>query len=265
MKRYKIGEVARLLGTTTQALRFYEQEGIIVPEKTENGTRTYSEADIIRLMAFKRYQLLEFSVQDVAEYFKKGSIPSLLDTIGEHRNALLRKSEELLRRAHAMEHYEMLLRTAGENIDRVILTRRPDVYMHPCSLAELEMLKGSKKESFERFMEAMPDAHICFAYHPDGEKPLRFYFAVTEPAAQTWSLPLEDAVCHKGGKCVVLFVRTDMQLWQEEYLQAQLARVEAEGYKVDRSVPVLGQQLASENVTAAKNGYLLAALHISVL
>ena len=265
MKRYKIGEVARLLGSTTQALRFYEQEGVIVPEKTENGTRTYSEADIIRLMAFKRYQLLEFSVQDVAEYFKKGSIPSPLDTIGRHRDVLLRKSEELQRRAHAIEHYEMLLRTASENIDRVIFTERPDVYMHSCSLSELENLKGPLKESFERFMEAMPDAHICFVYYPGGEKPLRFYFAVTEPAAKKWSLPLQDAVCHKGGKCVLLFVHTDMRLWQEDYLEQQIARAEAAGYKVDRSAPILGQQLASENGKGSKMGNLLAALHIPVL
>ena len=43
MKTYKIGDVARLLGATTQALRFYEQEGVIVPQKTENGTRIYTE------------------------------------------------------------------------------------------------------------------------------------------------------------------------------------------------------------------------------
>ena len=29
MTDYKIGEVARLLGLTTQALRFYEQEGVV--------------------------------------------------------------------------------------------------------------------------------------------------------------------------------------------------------------------------------------------
>ena len=42
MKRYKIGEIARLLGLTPQALRFYEQEGVIVPGKSENGTRYFT-------------------------------------------------------------------------------------------------------------------------------------------------------------------------------------------------------------------------------
>ena len=67
MRRYKIGEMAKLLGLTTQALRFYEQEGIVTPYKSENGTRYFTEPDIVRLMAFKRFRLMNFTVQDVAD------------------------------------------------------------------------------------------------------------------------------------------------------------------------------------------------------
>ena len=49
MTDYKIGEVARLLGLTTQALRFYEQEGVVTPKKSENGTRYYDEDQLILL------------------------------------------------------------------------------------------------------------------------------------------------------------------------------------------------------------------------
>lgn len=45
----KIGAVAQALGTTTRALRFYEEEGLVLPLRTPKGTRLYSIDDIARL------------------------------------------------------------------------------------------------------------------------------------------------------------------------------------------------------------------------
>lgn len=47
----KIGEVAERLGTTPRTLRFYDQEGLIRPRRSEKGTRHYGEDDIERLQA----------------------------------------------------------------------------------------------------------------------------------------------------------------------------------------------------------------------
>jgi hypothetical protein len=48
----KIGDVARLLGVSAQAIRLYEEEGLLISYKSEAGTRWYSAADIrwIRLL-----------------------------------------------------------------------------------------------------------------------------------------------------------------------------------------------------------------------
>lgn len=72
MTDYKIGEVARLLGLTTQALRFYEQEGVVTPKKSENGTRYYDEDQLILLLSFKKYRQADFSVQDIVTHFFQG-------------------------------------------------------------------------------------------------------------------------------------------------------------------------------------------------
>ena len=82
MTRYKIGDIARLLGLTTQALRYYEQEGVVIPQKSENGTRYYTSSDLIRLLSFKKYQFSEFTVQDVAAHFRAGSLGGLIDRLG---------------------------------------------------------------------------------------------------------------------------------------------------------------------------------------
>ncbi len=50
----KIGDVAEVLGTTIRAIRYYEEEGLITPLRTDGGTRLYSQRHIDRLSAIQR-------------------------------------------------------------------------------------------------------------------------------------------------------------------------------------------------------------------
>ncbi|WP_457567794.1 heat shock protein transcriptional repressor HspR [Desulfurobacterium sp.] len=45
---YMISVVAKLVGVHPQTLRFYENEGLLKPSRTEGKTRLYSEADLKR-------------------------------------------------------------------------------------------------------------------------------------------------------------------------------------------------------------------------
>lgn len=41
-----IGELARLTGVSKRMLRYYEQEGVLLPMRTRAGYRAYSEKDV---------------------------------------------------------------------------------------------------------------------------------------------------------------------------------------------------------------------------
>ncbi len=47
----KIGGVAEVLNTTVRTIRYYEEEGLLVPHRTDGGTRLYSKQHIDRLKA----------------------------------------------------------------------------------------------------------------------------------------------------------------------------------------------------------------------
>ncbi len=47
----KIGEVAEKLKTTVRTIRYYEEEGLLEPHRTDGGTRLYSEQHVDRLKA----------------------------------------------------------------------------------------------------------------------------------------------------------------------------------------------------------------------
>lgn len=46
---YAISVAAELVGTGQQNLRLYERKGLLVPGRTEGGTRRYSEQDLVTL------------------------------------------------------------------------------------------------------------------------------------------------------------------------------------------------------------------------
>jgi len=186
---YKIGEVARLLGLTTQALRFYEQEGVVTPKKSENGTRYYDEDQLILLLSFKKYRQADFSVQDiVTHFFKEDDLSGLRGQTLARRDMLLEQSALLRRRAEAFGAFEARLAYAQRHLDEPTLCERPLLHMLSPSLSELDFVDFKSRDSLEQFIAAMPDTRISFARKsaPGSERDFRLCAndeACVEPAA----------------------------------------------------------------------------------
>ena len=99
-KRLRIGEVARLTGTTTRTIRYYEEIGLLpTASRREPGThRTYAEAEVERLQELLRLKdLLGVSLEELSEL-----------TAAEGARAALRKEwhrgvEDPVRRREILE------------------------------------------------------------------------------------------------------------------------------------------------------------------
>lgn len=74
MNGYRISEAARATGFSVSALRFYEQEGVVVPERTTTGYRSYRDDDLDSLRFVARGKQLGLSLEEITE---------LLDLLGE--------------------------------------------------------------------------------------------------------------------------------------------------------------------------------------
>lgn len=59
-----IGVVARKSGLPPKTIRYYEDIGLILPDRLENGYRSYSEADTEKLRFLQRARSLGFSIED---------------------------------------------------------------------------------------------------------------------------------------------------------------------------------------------------------
>ncbi|MGH8873197.1 MAG: MerR family transcriptional regulator [Acidimicrobiia bacterium] len=67
MNGYKISEAARATGFTESALRFYEQEGVVVPDRTDTGYREYRDDDLESLRFVARAKRLGLRLEEITE------------------------------------------------------------------------------------------------------------------------------------------------------------------------------------------------------
>jgi DNA-binding transcriptional MerR regulator len=64
---WTVSELAGEFSLTTQALRFYEEKGLLSPKRAGN-TRVYDHRDRTRLTLVRKFQRLGFSLEDIREY-----------------------------------------------------------------------------------------------------------------------------------------------------------------------------------------------------
>ncbi len=91
---YHIKEAAQLSGVSVKTLHHYDKIGLLVPLKSENGYRSYSQEDLERLQVILYYKYLGFSLEKIAELLKKEKT-DLLPHLTRQLDYLTRERERL--------------------------------------------------------------------------------------------------------------------------------------------------------------------------
>lgn len=66
-KIYSVGQLAQDLGVTPRTIRFYEDKGLISPQRAGN-TRVYTHRDRVRMILILRGKRMGFSLKEIAEF-----------------------------------------------------------------------------------------------------------------------------------------------------------------------------------------------------
>ncbi|MEB8338359.1 MerR family transcriptional regulator [Streptomyces endophyticus] len=62
----KIGELAQRAGVSVRALRYYEEQGLLSPERTPSGQRTYGEGTVEVVRLFQQFYAAGLSSRSIA-------------------------------------------------------------------------------------------------------------------------------------------------------------------------------------------------------
>ncbi len=161
--RYKIGDVARILGISPDLLRYYEKKGVVTPFKdAHNDYRYYDAWDINLLMDCLWFKNFGYSIEQIADMVRIPSAEDLQDIFQykeDELRATIHRCELLLRRSQ--EHREQL-RRVPELLGKCELAESP---WRLCFINRVgnEYPSGEGLERFARqWLRAMPFNHRYF-------------------------------------------------------------------------------------------------------
>ena len=94
-RTWTIGELAGEFDTTLRTIRFYEDRGLLTPER-QGTTRIFHDRDRVRLQLILRGKRLGFTLDEIAHVInmydetpgRRGQLQFLIADIDKRRNAL---------------------------------------------------------------------------------------------------------------------------------------------------------------------------------
>lgn len=113
----KIKQVEELVGITSKNIRFYEDQGLLCPQRADNGYREYHQSDVDTLMQIKLLRKFGVSVEEIKKVLNKDE--SLNDCLSKHL-VTLEKEQENLKKMQNLAHSIL---EANETIDVLDTTR----------------------------------------------------------------------------------------------------------------------------------------------
>ncbi len=199
--RYKIGDVAKILGISPDLLRYYEKKGVVKPVKDRsNDYRYYEPWDINFLIDCLWYKNFGFGIDQVAKIVSRSSyddIQAMMTDKSAEIEATIRHQEMLLRRTR--EHQEEVGR-ARTLLGKCDLVYSPEIYRY---LNRYNFIYDNSKELqalSHQWLQYMPFIHRCFEIgQEDLENKTDNYawgFSLSMDYVQELDVPLKPPVAH---------------------------------------------------------------------
>lgn len=112
---YGIGELAEITGISRAALRFYEEKGLLTPEKRDenNNYRYYSEQQVIEALVIREMKQHGFSLSEMQVLLREGDLHAFRESLGKK---VLAQSAQIRQLQERLLHTQKTLKLVDESL-----------------------------------------------------------------------------------------------------------------------------------------------------
>ncbi|WP_165247114.1 MerR family transcriptional regulator [Adlercreutzia sp. ZJ141] len=174
-KRYKIGKISDLMGISSEAIRYYEREGIINPQKDPgSGYRLYTAWDLHILIRTRMFRKYGYSLSETTAALQEEDFDVLLRSLKQKEAEL---EESIRHQNHILEQLRLDKRLVADcalNINKFRLAYSPTVLFVDAQRSY--NILDEKIDLYRQWIDRVPYAASAgiFDYPPKGEGNLRY-------------------------------------------------------------------------------------------
>jgi DNA-binding transcriptional MerR regulator/effector-binding domain-containing protein len=236
---FSIGEFSKITGLTVKTLRFYHEEGLLVPSyiDDETGYRYYNDAQIDQARVISFLRELEFPLCEIREILRHGEDEGpILDVMERQKRVLEERIRALKKSVRSLERF-----LSEERQVKVMLTERgfhvQEKTVPPLFIAGVRMQghyhdcgKGFARigKSLGRFICGKPMLLHYDSEYREGDADFEACMPVKPGRATADGISQREL---PGGRCVALLHRGPYEQLGQSYAKL-LKYVKEKGYNV---------------------------------
>jgi Predicted transcriptional regulators len=220
---HKIGVLAKRFGITTQALRFYEQHGLLDADRSmTGGARRYNTRNFKWLYSIRRYHDLGFSMEDILKLFACTNTEILKEFMDARRIAT---QDEIL----VLQQRMIALERQMADLDRVHcllhvneLEYRPELWLLVNQNDQQVDLSPGLEKNVQEWMRFLP-----------------FVYASSIIPREFFDFP-NKTLFHQSGFCVERSIAAEIGLKPGDYARSlEICRAVHTVIKLDGQTPTI--------------------------
>ena len=218
--RYNISDIARILGLTTSAIRYFEKENLISVEKDESGFRIYRIVDIFRLLSYKKYKNMGFSMKMVVKQFggTENDRKIIQSRVARQKQEALKKSEYYKNLANYIGNHLNSIERIDDLLDKYEFVMSPTMLFMSSSQCGWISRDPKEQEVVQKWVNSMPATHLSVILNMEDGRGL-FGYSATLQAVHNLSLPIKLQVEElPAASCLHTIVSTDDRFSEEPHI-----------------------------------------------
>lgn len=245
--KYYIGEMADLFNNTTGAIRFYEENNLVNPERDESGNRVYSTFDFLKLFYLKRYQKVGFTIRETQQFFSSSNTNPLskITSIVDHKKEEIK--EEIEKLHYVLEwltNYETDLAKAINQDESISHSKMEELLVF--DVDQMDLSNKKTKKTFKQIISLIPLSNV--------------YIKTGEQQHKTFCISLPKRIADQ----FKIEVSQSYELIKSSHVANMIISKDGENFKIDVTdeLLVMKRELLKESVEIVDSSFTLLYSHV---
>lgn len=166
--KYRTGDFKQILGISAETIRFFEKQGIINPSRDiSNNYRYFHATDLNKIVAYKFYRGLNFSMKETIDILNENSLPEYIPIISDKIIATEKQIIHSTRLLKRLIELRKSLESAKNILNQIHVEDSPGFYFYHNQTNDEFKLTNQIRTETAKWIEKIPFVNLALYIPPE--------------------------------------------------------------------------------------------------